>query len=60
MPKPHPKQNQDLRFAPADESMSEKELRARADGLAGAAISGGAPRKPKLDEKPLEPTTGRR
>ena len=52
MGKPGPKFDQDLRFAPADESMSEDELRARADRLARAAISGGAPRRERPQAKP--------
>ena len=45
MNKTNPKYDQDLRFAPADESMSDEELQARADRLARATISGGAPRR---------------
>ena len=40
-----PKFEQDLRFAPADKTMSDEELRARADRLARAALRGGAPRR---------------
>ena len=40
-----PKHEEDLRFAPADESMSADELEARSRKLAGAVISGGAPRR---------------
>ena len=52
MAKPEPKYEQDLRFAPADESMSDDELQARADRLARAAISGGAPRRERPQSKP--------
>ncbi len=45
MGKTEPKHDQDLRFAPADESMTEEELEARSRNLARAAISGGAPRR---------------
>ena len=46
------KHDQDLRFAPADESMSDAELEARARKLARAAISGGAPRRERPQTKP--------
>ena len=50
--KPDPKYDQDLRFAPGDESMGDEELRGRADRLAQAAISGGAPRRERPQSKP--------
>ena len=53
MGKSDSKYDQDLRFAPADESMSDEELEARSRKLARAAISGGAPRRENNpDEKP--------
>ena len=50
--KTDPKYDQDLRFAPADESMSDDELRRRADRLARDAVSGGAPRRERPQSKP--------
>ena len=50
--KPDPKYDQDLRFAPADESMTEEELQARADRLARAAVSGGTERRERAQPKP--------
>ena len=55
MGKTDPKYEKDLRFAPADESLSDEELRARADRLARAAICGGAPRRE--DSEPKKPET---
>ncbi len=52
MGKPEPKFDQDLRFASADESMSEEELRARANRLTRAPISGGVPRRELPRGKP--------
>lgn len=52
MAKATPKHDQDLRFAPADESMSDEELRARADRLSRAVVSGGAPRRERPQAKP--------
>ena len=53
MTKAASKYDQDLRFAPADETMNDDELRARADRLTRTTLSGGAPRhdgsKPKAD-----------
>ena len=53
MAKTASKYDQDLRFAPADESMSDDELRARSDRLTRTTLSGGAPRhdgsKPKAE-----------
>lgn len=46
------KHEEDLRFAPADESMSDVELQDRADRLARAAISGGASRRQRPQAKP--------
>ena len=48
------KLDQDLRFAPADESMSDEELEARSRKLARAAISGGTPRRGRSPPKPRE------
>ena len=49
------KYHQDLRFAPADESMSDEELPTRADRLARVAIGGDAPRRERPQSKPRKP-----